>query len=249
MALDLSHFEQTDLSYDDQELLGRLDQVRANIAAAADRAGRSADDVTLVAVSKTHPASAMRVLYDAGVRDFGESYAQEWEEKVSSMPDDVRWHFIGHLQSNKARVVVDRVDLVHSVDRKSLMKKLNRRSSEPVDCLLQVNVGDDPNKGGVAPDAALELLKLARNYPDLNVRGIMTIPPYGEPEEITRCRFQTMRRVFGELKDYLADVDEVASEAFVHLSMGMSADYAIAVEEGATIVRVGTSLFGERDYT
>jgi pyridoxal phosphate enzyme (YggS family) len=237
------------MSYEPEDLKARLHDVRARMDAAAERAGRDASDVTLVAVSKTHPVSAMQVLYDAGVRDFGESYAQEWEGKVPRMADDVRWHFIGHLQSNKAKVVVDRVHLVHSADRKSLMKKLNRRSDEPVDVLLQVNVGDDPNKGGVAPGDALDLLKLARNYPDLVVRGIMTIPPYGEPEDVTRGRFRTMREVFDELKGWLSDHDESAAEQFVHLSMGMTADYDIAVEEGATIVRVGTALFGERDYS
>lgn len=231
-----------------EELRANLARVRSDIHDACQRAGRSVDEVTLVAVSKTHDDDAIRTLYDEGVRDFGESYAQEWEQKVERLPDDIRWHFIGHLQSNKAKYVVDRVHLVHSVDRKSLMKKLNRRSSEPVDVLLQINVGDDINKGGVPPDDALDLLIKARNYPDLRIRGIMTIPPYGEDEETTRGRFRTMREVFGELHGHLATEDAEAAEAFHHLSMGMSADYAIAVEEGATIVRVGTAIFGERQY-
>lgn len=231
-----------------EELRANLARVRSDIHDACQRAGRSVDEVTLVAVSKTHDDDAIRTLYDEGVRDFGESYAQEWEQKVERLPDDIRWHFIGHLQSNKAKYVVDRVHLVHSVDRKSLMKKLNRRSSEPVDVLLQINVGDDINKGGVPPDDALDLLIKARNYPDLRIRGIMTIPPYGEDEETTRGRFRTMREVFGELHGHLAKEDAEAAEAFHHLSMGMSADYAIAVEEGATIVRVGTAIFGERQY-
>lgn len=231
-----------------QELRDNLAHVRQKLAAACARVERDPDDVTLVAVSKSHGADAILALYEEGVRDFGESYAQEWDEKVELLPDDIRWHFIGHLQSNKAKYVVDRVHLVHSVDRKSLMKKLNRRSSEPLDSLLQINVANDMKKGGVAPGAALDLLKLARNYPDLRIRGIMTIPPYGEDEDTTRGRFRTMREVFAELKSFLADEAPGDADVFEHLSMGMSADYELAIEEGATIVRVGTALFGERQY-
>jgi pyridoxal phosphate enzyme (YggS family) len=224
----------------------RLQQIRSEITDACERAKREPCDVTLVAVSKGQSIDAMRTLYDLGVRDFGESYVQEWQAKVDQLPDDVRWHFIGHLQSNKAKYIADRIALVHSVDRKSVMKELNKRSSKTCEVLLQVNVGEDPNKSGVDPDATVKLLQKALNYDHLRVRGLMTIPPFTDDLERTRGFFRELHEQFELARAWLQAeaVDHLTH--FTDLSMGMSADYAIAVEEGATIVRVGTALFGPR---
>jgi pyridoxal phosphate enzyme (YggS family) len=199
-----------------------------------------------VAVSKGHGVDALRAVYDLGVRDFGESYVQEWQSKVDDMPDDVRWHFIGHLQSNKAKYIADRVALVQSVDRKSVMKELNKRSSKTCEVLLQINVGHDPNKSGVDPDATLKLLQTALHYDTLRVRGLMTIPPLTDDRAETRGYFRRLREQFELARGWLQSDAKEHLPYFTDISMGMSADYPVAVEEGATIVRIGTALFGPR---
>jgi pyridoxal phosphate enzyme (YggS family) len=237
-----------------QTLLRNFEKVRRRVRAACGRAGRSADEVRLIAVSKTHPVEAIRALYDAGQRDFGESYVQEWREKAGLLADggcdEINWHFIGHLQSNKAKYIANEVALIHSVDRKSVMKTLQKRSSEPVDVLLEVNIARQESKGGVAPDEVLRLLETAGNYPDLRVRGLMCIPPYVENPEDNRPHFRRMREIFEQARDLIQAQDAAArferSEQFDHFSMGMSGDFEVAIEEGA--VRVGTAIFGARDY-
>ncbi len=234
--------------YAPEALRDRLAAVQRRVDAARARAGRSRDAVTLIAVSKTHPVQALRTLYEAGQRDFGESYVQEWQDKAAALPGDVRWHFIGHLQSNKAKYIVDEVTLIHSVDRKSVMKKLHKRSDERADVLLQVNIAGQETKSGVAPDELLELVELTRNYPSLRVRGLMTIPPYVDDPEQNRGHFRRMRELFEQAKAWLAEHASDDAPAFEHLSMGMSGDFEVAIEEGATLVRVGTAIFGQRDY-
>lgn len=222
--------------------------VEERIRAACDRAGRERAEVSLVAVSKTHPVEAIRALYDDGQRAFGESYVQEWEDKAEALPDDIAWHFIGHLQSNKAKYIVDDVALIHSVDRTSVMKKLHKRSEERVDVLLQVNIAGQDTKSGVSPDDLLGLLGQTRNYPSLRVRGLMTIPPYVDDPEDNRGYFSQMRGLFGQARHWLEQRAPQDAGAFEHLSMGMTGDFEVAIEEGATIVRVGTGLFGQRHY-
>lgn len=238
----------------DAALRANLAEIRARVDAACSRAGRSVEDVTLVAVSKTHSVEAIRALYDAGQRVFGESYVQEWQEKRELLEGagcgDVVWHFIGHLQSNKAKYLADEVALIHSVDRKSVLKRLQKRSREPVDVLLQVNVGNQSTKGGVASNAVIDLIKTAREFADIRVCGLMCIPPYVSNPEDNRGHFRQMRQTFERAREWLGaqeDGDE-ASANFRHLSMGMSGDFEVAIEEGATHVRVGTALFGARDY-
>ena len=234
--------------YASQKLLERLNRVDSQIERACRRTDRERDDVTLLAVTKTHPARAIRTLYDAGIRDFGASYVQEWQEKAPEVPDDIRWHFIGHLQSNKAKYIVDRVQMVHSVDRRSVMKELNKRSDAPVDVLLQINIAEQDSKSGVAPDGLEELLETSLDYPNLNIRGLMTLPPYVEDPEENRPRFRQMRELFDDARGWLEDSEERDASDFEHLSMGMSGDFQVAIEEGATIVRLGTALFGPRHY-
>ena len=191
--------------------------------------------VTLVAVSKTHPPEAIREAYAAGQRDFGENYAQEWREKADALADlaDLRWHFVGGLQTNKVKYLAGRVHLVHAVDREELARELSRRSGQKgavARVLLEVNTGGEATKGGCAPADAPALAAAVRALPSVELRGLMCMPP---PEEDPRPHFRLLR----ELRDRLG---------LAELSMGMSADWEIAIEEGATLVRIGTAIFGAR---
>lgn len=236
-----------DNQYAPEALLERLESVESSIERACRRADRQPEEVELIAVTKTHPARAIRTLYDAGVRHFGASYVQEWQEKSPELPDDIEWHFIGHLQSNKAKYLVDRVAYVHSVDRRSVMKQLNKRAERPVDVLLQVNVAGQDSKSGVQPEGLEGLLEKTLDYPNLRVRGLMTLPPYVEEPEENRTHFAKMRELFDRAEAWLEDSERQA-DIFEHLSMGMTNDYEVAIEEGATMVRLGTALFGPRHY-
>lgn len=223
-----------------------LRAVRAAIAEAAHGAGRDPDEVTLVAVGKTHPPAVLAALVAEGVHDVGENRVAELDAKygVEGL-EDVRWHFIGQLQSRKARDLVGRDVLVHSVDRRSLVDELDRRSgrAEVVQrILVQVNVGDDPAKGGCGLHEVDDLVAYAVGRPNLEVQGLMTVPPMPPPDvdsaRAAAPHFATLR----EVRDRTAHDHPGVHE----LSMGMSADLASAVAEGATMVRVGTALFGPR---
>ncbi len=232
------------------ELTERLSQIQEKIAAAADRSGRNRKDVQLIAVSKTHGISAVREAYEAGLRNFGESRVQEAEEKFHGLADlsDIKLHLIGRLQSNKAKKVPGLFSCVHSVDRDSLLHELNKRvqelgsiSESPLDILIQLNTSGEEQKQGVyGYKAACELLKVSRDCPALQVLGFMTMAPYtNDPEPIRRC-FATTRDIAERCRAQFPDMPLKV------LSMGMSNDYEIAIEEGATMVRVGSALFGER---
>ena len=192
--------------------------------------------VTLIAVSKTQPAAAVREAYAAGQRHFGENYAQEWREKAEALADlpDLTWHFIGSLQTNKVKYLAGRVGWVHTLDRPELARELSRRwaaaAGPPLKVLLEVNLGGEAQKGGCAPGEAPALAALVRTLPGLDLRGLTCIPP---PEDDPRPHFRALRA----LRDALG---------LAELSMGMSADWPVAVEEGATFIRVGTAIFGER---
>ncbi|HEX9050454.1 MAG TPA: YggS family pyridoxal phosphate-dependent enzyme [Anaeromyxobacter sp.] len=206
-------------------IAARLEALRARIPAG----------VTLVAVSKTHPAEAIREAYAAGQRDFGENYAQEWREKADALAAlaDLRWHFVGGLQTNKVKLLAGRVHLVHAVDREELARELSRRFGQKgavARVLLEVNTGGEATKGGCAPADAPALAAAIRALPAVELRGLMGMPPPGEDP---RPHFRLLRA----LRDRLG---------LAELSMGMSADWPVAVEEGATIVRIGTAIFGER---
>lgn len=220
----------------------RLQAVRARIAEAARTAGREPAEVQLIAVSKLHPPAAIRAAYDAGQRDFGENYVQELQEKQAALADlpEIRWHFIGHLQSRKAREVADGKTWVHGLDSISGVEKLAARAAERdvrIPVLLQVNIGDEASKSGVAPKEAAGYLERILAFPSLSLRGLMTIPPEAGPNE-ARAAFRRMR----ELRDTLSNRFGVE----LGLSMGMSGDFEAAIAEGATWIRVGTAIFGER---
>ncbi|MCP4599479.1 MAG: YggS family pyridoxal phosphate-dependent enzyme [Proteobacteria bacterium] len=219
-----------------------LSNVLGRISQAALRAGRTPESVTLVAVSKVHPAEAIREAYDAGQRHFGENYAQELREKAEELRDleEIRWHFIGHLQRNKVKLVAPSVSLMETVDSSRLIEELARQSTRldrTIDCLIQVNVGEEEQKSGCTEEETPDLLKAVEQTKGLALKGLMTIPPWDlEPDE-TRKYFDALRRL---------QEKHGGPERLPHLSMGMSHDFEVAIEEGATLVRVGTAIFGPR---
>ena len=226
----------------------QLDQVRASIAEAAQHAGRNPASVALLAVSKTFGPRAVIEAADAGQREFGENYVQEVLEKIAavkaSRPDlALVWHFIGPLQSNKTRAIAEQVDWVHSVDRLKIAQRLSDQRPvhlPPLDICLQVNVSGEASKRGVRPDELLALAAAVTGLPRLRLRGLMAIPePVADPV-LQRKPFAQLRQLQQQLGAIGIDTDT--------LSMGMSADVAAAIAEGATIVRIGTSIFGQRDY-
>lgn len=240
-------------------LAARYTEIRARIDRACARAGRDPSEVTLVAVSKTFAAPHLRALYDLGVRDFGESYVQEWQEKAPLLPADIRWHFIGHLQSNKVKALLPgdgasgedarHVSVIHAVDRASVMREIARRASvaaTPV--FLQVNVGGEASKSGVAAESVEGLLGEAIVTHGLHVVGLMTIPPPVADPQDARGHFAELRALLeGCCNPWLAR-HAPAHPPLTALSMGMSHDFEVAIEEGATHVRVGSALFGDRTY-
>ncbi|HNS95422.1 MAG TPA: YggS family pyridoxal phosphate-dependent enzyme [Polyangiaceae bacterium] len=213
----------------------RLDQVRQRIEQAARRGGRRAQDVLLIAVSKTQPESAIRAAYDAGQRDFGENYVQELVQKAHALRDlpDLRWHLIGHLQRNKVKTVLDVVQVVHTVDRLALVTELGKRLSAPLDVLVEINVGQESSKTGASPDQTPLLVEAVRAQAGLRLQGLMTVPP-----------FDLDLPTVGEYFDRLRGL----AQAFglKELSMGMSHDFEEAIVRGATMIRVGTAIFGDR---
>lgn len=220
--------------------------VRERIRRAAARAGRSPDEVTLVAVSKTHPPGAIRAAFAAGVHDFGENKVQEALPKIEELAalreQGLRWHLVGHLQSNKARRAAAVFDRIHSIDSAGVAARLDRAAAEAgviVPILLQVELAGEESKSGLTESAVLPALEAARSLAHVKVTGLMTLPPYAEDPERTRPYFRRLRA----LRDWAAE------RGLLHggeLSMGMSGDFEVAIEEGATLVRVGTAIFGER---
>ncbi len=219
-----------------------LQRVRATMADAARKAGRSADDVRLVAVSKTHPAESVRVAHAAGQSLFGESRVQEARVKIPELPSSLEWHFIGHLQKNKIRHALPLFDLFHSVDSLALAQEMNRIADEVGSrprVLLEVNVSGEGSKFGFRPETLRSAMAELLALPRLTIEGLMTVPPLAPEAEASRKFFVQLR----ELRDALQGEFQVQ---FAELSMGMTNDYPIAIEEGATMVRVGTAIFGER---
>ena len=226
------------------EIQNNLELIRQQIAESALRAGRAPSAVRLVAVSKNQPAAAVLAAYAAGQRVFGENRPQELRDKRPLLPADCEWHMIGHLQSNKARQVVQNAAWIHSANSIDLLQRLNRIASE---CggrpriLLEINMSGEASKSGASPEAARGLLAEALRSPHLDCRGLMTMAPYA-------ASAAELRRYFGGLRELRNRLAAEFGVALPELSMGMSGDFAIAIEEGATMVRVGTAIFGERDY-
>ena len=217
----------------------RWEQVRSKVAVACERAGRASHEVTIVAVSKTHPASAVREAMAAGASDFGENYAQELAGKLGEVEGAIRWHFIGRLQSNKAKLVAGKVVLVHAVETESLAQELGKRAGAVQPILLAVNLGGEATKGGVTAVAAAAIARTLVATPNVRLDGLMTMPPPSEDPEASRPLFDELRALRDRLRDELGQPLPV-------LSMGMSGDYEVAIACGATHVRIGTAIFGSR---
>jgi pyridoxal phosphate enzyme (YggS family) len=222
-----------------------IEAIRARMRAAAERAGRDPESVRLVAVSKRQPLAAIREALAAGQVVFGENYLQEAEDKVAALGQGVIWHCIGHLQSNKARIAAEIFACIETIDRLKLARALESRLAElgkTMPVLVQVNVGGEAQKAGVAPKDAAGLCRELQQFPHLRLQGLMTMPPFVEDPEESRPCFRQLRL----LGEELAAQGLLGQHGPVQLSMGMSGDFEVAIEEGATLVRVGTALFGER---
>lgn len=223
-----------------------LTHTRQNMEDACRRAGRDAGDVTLIAVSKTKPLPMLQEAYEAGVRDFGENRVQELVEKYEALPGDIRWHMIGHLQRNKVKYLVGKVFLIHSVDSLRLAQEIQREAEKKqteVNILVEVNVAGEESKFGSRREETLQLVKEIALLPLVHIQGLMTVSPYVEnPEE--------NRGIFANLQQLAVDIgrENIDNVNMNVLSMGMTGDYPVAVEEGATCVRVGTGIFGNRSY-
>jgi pyridoxal phosphate enzyme (YggS family) len=229
-----------------EELRQRLAEVRRSIETSARRAGRDTSEIKLVAVSKTHPTETLRRAIEAGVTELGENRVQEADEKISELGREVaRWHLIGHLQANKARRAVALFDLIHSLDSVSLARRLDRlceeAGREELSVLIQVDLAGEATKSGASEQELPELIETIGACSHLRLAGLMTLPPFLDDAELVRPYFRRLR----ELRDELAGREAFGANAG-ELSMGMSHDYAVAIEEGATLVRVGTAIFGER---
>jgi hypothetical protein len=215
-------------------LQGDYQQVMNRVGEAAARANRSAEEITVVAVSKGRPPDEVAALYEAGHRDFGENRASEMAEKAGALPDDIRWHFVGSLQSNKVRAVRGRTHLLHSLDRMSLAKAWLKGIGAPSPVLIQVNIGREEQKGGVLAEQAGDLVERVVEL-GLHPRGLMAIPPLGGRPEDSRKFFVELRDLQGRLA--------IDAHQLTELSMGMTDDFEVAIEEGASIIRVGRAIF------
>lgn len=224
-----------------------LIQTRKNIEEACGRAGRTPEEIRLIAVSKTKPLEMLMEAYEAGVRDFGENKVQELADKYNALPKDIRWHMIGHLQRNKVKYLVGKVYLIHSVDSLRLAQEIQKEAQKKqveVDILVEVNVAEEKSKFGSTVEETLQLIQDIAVLPAVHIQGLMTVAPFVEnPEE--------NRRIFANLKQLAVDImhKSIDNVNMNVLSMGMTGDYQVAVEEGATCVRVGTGIFGERIIT
>ena len=223
-----------------------LADVEKNICAACEKAGRLRKDVTLIAVSKTKPVSMLREIYDEGVRDFGENKVQEIQSKYEVLPNDIRWHMIGHLQRNKVKMIVDKTCLIHSVDSYRLAEEINIQAKKKniiVPILVEVNIAEEDSKFGIHKEDAIQLVKDIATLENIKIEGLMTIAPEVPNPEENRLYFRNIRQLSVDITN--ENIDNVTMNV---LSMGMTGDYMVAIEEGATMVRVGTGIFGARNY-
>ena len=224
-----------------------LNSVKADIASACNEVGRNVDDVTLIAVSKTKPIEMLMEAYNVGVRDFGENYVQELCEKIEAMPKDIRWHMIGHLQRNKVKYIVGKVSMIHAVDSLRLAEEIDKCAAKlnvVQDILIEVNMGREETKFGVFEEDALSLVKEIAGLKHVRIRGLMTSAPYVVDSDENRKIFYKIKQLAVDIAGQ--NIDNVYMDV---LSMGMSQDLVAAVKEGSTMVRVGSKIFGARDYS
>ncbi len=238
-----------------------LDNIEKRIQAACDRAGRNREEVTLIAVSKTKPNEMLQEAYQLGMRHFGENKVQElvqkYEDLQKEFTDGVHWHLIGHLQRNKVKYIIDKTDLIHSVDSVRLAEQIEEEAFKKgliCDILIEVNIAGEDSKFGVSPEETPNLIQQLQSLSHIRIRGLMTVAPYVENPEKNRKYFEKLRQLYVDIKT--KNIDNIHDgniskplEQFDILSMGMTGDFEVAIEEGATMVRVGTGIFGERDYS
>ncbi len=220
--------------------------VEQKIKEACERAGRPRESVTLIAVSKTKPVSDIETVMTTGIRDYGENKVQELTQKYEVLPKDIRWHMIGHLQTNKVKYLPGKVVMIHSVDSLKLAQQIDKEAAkhgiiQPV--LIEVNVAQEDTKFGATCEETTELIRMAAALPNIRIKGLMTIAPYTDDPEENRPYFRKLRELAVDI-----DSKNIDNVDMIELSMGMTGDYEVAIEEGATLVRVGTGIFGERDY-
>lgn len=224
-----------------------LMEVESRVQAACKRAGRPREDVLLIAVSKTKPVELIREIMETGTKDFGENKVQEMCSKIEEIKEPLNWHLIGHLQRNKVKYIVDKACLIHSVDSlrlaEEIQKEAVKKGVDKVPVLIEVNMAQESSKDGINASETEELVREIAKLPNVQIRGLMTIAPFVDDPEENRVHFQAMRR----LRDQLKAMD-IPGVEMTELSMGMTNDFEVAIEEGATMVRVGTAIFGERNY-
>ena len=223
-----------------------LAQVQKNIEESCRKINRDPGEVMLIAVSKTKPVSMLQEAYDAGARVFGENKVQEIMDKYDQLPSDIKWHMIGHLQRNKVKYIVGKVELIHSVDTYRLAEEINiqaKKQNVIVPILVEVNIAHEESKFGISAEDAILLVEEISKLENIRIKGLMTIAPYVENPEDNRLYFRKIKQLSVDITN--KNIDNVFMEI---LSMGMTGDYMVAIEEGATMVRVGTGIFGERNY-
>lgn len=227
-------------------ILENLNTVHENIKKACEKSGRNPEDITLIAVSKTKPVSLLEEAYQAGCRHFGENKVQELCDKYEVMEKDINWHMIGHLQTNKVKYLIGKTVLIHSVDSYKLACEIEKQAAKHdciMDILIEINIADEETKFGVSEEAVIELVKNVAKLPHVRIKGLMTVAPYVADSEENRPFFRKIKQLSVDIDNQ--NIDNVYMDV---LSMGMTGDYMVAIEEGATVVRVGTGIFGERNY-
>ncbi|MCI5918292.1 MAG: YggS family pyridoxal phosphate-dependent enzyme [Roseburia sp.] len=223
-----------------------LAQVEKNIELACKKAGRDRSEVTLIAVSKTKPVEMLQEIYNEGIRDFGENKVQELDQKMPVMPEDIKWHMIGHLQRNKVKYIAGKVALIHSVDTYRLAEEINiqaKKKNVIIPILIEVNIAQEESKFGTSKEDAILLVEEISKLENVRIKGLMTIAPNVSDPEENRLYFRGIKQLSVDIRN--KNIDNVSMDI---LSMGMTGDYMVAIEEGATMVRVGTGIFGERNY-
>lgn len=224
-----------------------LESVEKRIQAACDRAGRDRSEVTLICVTKTKPIDMLQEAYDDGQRNFGENKVQEIDKKFPLLPQDIHWHMIGHLQRNKVKYLMDKVVMIHSVDNIALAQTISKeavKAGREMPVLIEVNAAGEESKFGVSYDEAGPLIRQISTLPGIKIKGLMTIAPYTDDPETNRPYFRKLKQLSVDIAG--KSIDNVSMDV---LSMGMTGDFEVAIEEGATMVRIGTGIFGERHYT
>ena len=223
-----------------------LTKVEENIQKACDKAGRKRSEVTLIAVSKTKPVEMLQEIYDEGIREFGENKVQEMCEKMELMPQDIKWNMIVHLQTNKVKYIIGKTSLIHSVDSLKLAEEIQKQAVKhdvTADILVEVNIANEESKFGISKDETIQMVRDIAKLDHLKIKGLMTIAPFVENPEDNRLYFREIKQLSVDINNQ--NIDNVSMDV---LSMGMTGDYMVAIEEGATMVRVGTGIFGERNY-